>query len=113
MTSRLLRMHRRFHTYVYQAARSGTDRRWGGWIGWAAVTVVLCFVAGWMASKAGALLDLGDDGLQRLAIYTRLGVLVGTAMWLFFEPGEQPPRVVAITAGCVLTVMVVLMALLS
>ncbi|MER5355870.1 hypothetical protein ABT093_36820 [Kitasatospora sp. NPDC002551] len=112
MTSGLLRMHRRFHTYVYRATRSRDDRRWGGWIWWGVVTVVLCVVAGWTTSKAGLLLGLGEAGLQRLALFTRIGALVGSSMWLLFEPGAQSPRVVAVTAGCVFTVMVVLMVLL-
>ncbi|MFB7380495.1 hypothetical protein ACFC6U_21935 [Kitasatospora purpeofusca] len=113
MTSGLLRMHRRFHTYVYQATRSREDRRWGGWVCWVAVTIVLCVVAGWAMSKAGLLLDLGDVAQQRLALFTRIGVLVGSGMWLLFEPGAQSPRVVAVTAGCAFTAMVVLMSLLS
>ncbi|WP_371523278.1 hypothetical protein [Kitasatospora sp. NBC_01300] len=69
-------------------------------------------MAGWTTSKVGSLLGLGDIGLQRLALFTRIGVLVGSSMWLLFEPGAQSPRVVAVTAGCAFTITVVLMVLL-
>ncbi|WP_331731509.1 hypothetical protein [Kitasatospora sp. NBC_01300] len=113
MTSRLLRMHRRFHTYVYQATRSKDDRRWGGWFWWGVATVLLCVAAWWVTSRVGELLDLGDVGRQRLALFGRLSVLAGTGMWLSTEPEAQSRRAVAVIAGCVFSAAAVLTVVLT